>query len=373
MPLASAFAAGPMPPEPIQAAPLQPDAPQLQAPAPLPPRVSRDRPEVLRVAPLSDPWAIAEIERLKTLALRNDLGTSSQLARTQRRRSAAEASWWLGLIHSHGAGVAQNPIQARQWFERARVLGHPLAPAGLALCEIDGCTGPPNPSAARPWIAQLRRTNAPRAYYLEWLSEYRTSPIEMASADEPGTSTTVNMPARHLLERAARAGDPHARIELGIDFANRRQWRDALAQFQQAGQISDAAASNAATVRLLMEEEARTGAGETGRAAQLLREARRQHQGDGVPANYAEALRLYRQAEAAGSAEAGRILALIASRPAPGGDVNIEWMRQLAYIDLSQVLPSLGSPVSGLRLQREPSPLFDWLPKTWRERAGGIR
>lgn len=374
MSIGSAFAAKAMPAEPIRAAPDQTHAPHMEPPSTAPIRLPRESPEVLRVSPLADPWAVAEVERLKSLALRSDLGPRGSRTQAQRKRSAAEAAWWLGLIYFHGTGVSQSPIQARQWFERAQALGHPLAPAGLAVCEIDGCVGPPDPQAARPWIGQLRRTSAPRAFFLEWLVDYRTSPIDLAPAIEPGASATATLPARDLLERAARAGDPHARIELGLDFASRHQWSEALAQFQRASATSAVAASNAAAVRAIIEENTRTTPGDTGRARQLLQEAKRQHRGEGVPANYAEALRLYRLAEAAGSTEAGRMLALISSRPAVGGGVNIEWMRQLTYVDLSQALPTLVNPVSGHRLQREPSPLFDWLPKAWQDKTGtGLR
>lgn len=260
---------------------------------------------------------------------------------------------------------------ARQWFERANTLGHPLAPAGLALCIIDGCSGPADPLAARPWIEQLRKINAPRALFLEWLVAYRTAPIEAVSDAEPGGNARVLLPARALLVRAANAGDPHAQIELGIDLAGARQWQSALDQFLKASPRSPAAAANASTMREILARDHAAPAESLARARRLLLDARRVHRGEGVPANYGEALRLYREAEQAGSEEAGRMLALIASRPTPGGGVNIEWMRQLSYIDLSQTIPTLGSPAQGQRLQREPSPLHDWLPQAWKDRLAG--
>lgn len=60
--------------------------------------------------------------------------------------SAATAAWQLGLLTLHGVGMAPDPAQARHWFERAQALGHPLAPAGLAWCEISGCVTSPNPT-----------------------------------------------------------------------------------------------------------------------------------------------------------------------------------------------------------------------------------
>lgn len=338
----------------------------MEPPLARPLRIQQEAPEPMRVSPLSEPWVTAELERLKVQAsLRG--GTVSP----QRRRSAAEAAWWLGLIHFHGAGVQQNAPQAKQWFLRAHELGHPLAPAGLAMCEIDGCASPPNPVAARPWIDLLRKANAPRALYLAWLVEYRMSPIEMATGSAPGAAPTVTIPFRDQLLRAANAGDPHALIETGLEMAAMRQWQDALQQFQRAAPRSAVAATNADVVREILARESSTPAPPAEKARRLLLDARRAHRGEGAPANYGEALRLYRQAEAAGSEEAGRMLALITSRPTPGGGINIEWMRQLAYVDMSQIIPVFGSPLQGQRLQREPSPLYDWLPVAWRNASSG--
>ena len=364
------------PTQPIRIAPSGQDA--IQTPPPqnpdirlLPPLavppVRNEAPAPLRVSPLNDPWVTAEIERLKTQAMGVDLAAQGK-STARQRRNAAQAAWHLGLIHFHGAGVQQNLAQAQQWFTRAHHLGHPLASAGLALCEIDGCTGPANPRAATPWIQQLRRTDAPRALFLEWLVAYRLSPITFTPGQEPGTSATVALPEQDLLTRAANAGDPHARIEMAMGLAAARQWAAALALLELAAPRSAAAAANVTVVRDILAREQSPNAGSAQQARQLLLEARRQHRGEGVTANYSEALRLYRQAEAAGSDEAGRMLALISSRPAPDGGVNIEWMRQLAYVDLSQVIPALGNAAAGYRLQREPSPLFDWMPESWRSR-----
>ncbi|MFP5467017.1 MAG: hypothetical protein ACLGG8_05745 [Gammaproteobacteria bacterium] len=343
----------------------------LEIPIASPLRIQRDTTEPMRVSPLSDPWVTAELERLKAQASRGDASLRGSKANTQRRRSAAEAAWWLGLIHFHGAGVQQNAPQARQWFLRAHELGHPLASAGLAMCEIDGCNSPPNPMAAQPWIDLLRRADAPRAMYLAWLAAFRMSPIEMAPGSQPGAAPKVVMPYRDQLLRAANAGDPHALIETGLELAAMRQWQDVLRQFQRAAPRSAVAGANAEAVREILARESSTPAVAAEKARRLLLEAIRAHRGEGAPANYGEALRLYREAEAAGSEEAGRMLALITSRPTPGGGINIEWMRQLAYVDLSQTIPVFGSPLQGQRLQREPSPLYDWLPSAWKSALTG--
>lgn len=344
---------------------------KLDVPMASPIQVSRDQTAPLRISPLADPWITAEVERLKSQVTRGETVPKGAKANQQRRRSAAEAAWVLGLIHFHGAGVQQNPPLARQWFQRAYELGHPLAAAGLALCEIDGCAAPPNPAAARPWIEQLKKADSPRALYLAWLADYRMAPIEMATGAGPGAAPTVTLPFRDQLLKAANAGDPHALIETGLELAAMRQWPEALRQFQRAAPRSAVAAGNAETVREILARDQSPPAATAEKAKRLLLEARRAHRGEGAPANYGEALRLYREAEVAGSDEAGRMLALITSRPAPGGGINVEWMRQLAYVDLSQTLPVFGNPLQGQRLQREPSPLYDWLPAAWKSAHAG--
>lgn len=361
--------ASPTAQDPIQTHPPQSPDIRLRPPSTVAP-VQKEAPATLQVSPLTDPWATAEIERLKTQAVRVD-PTARGAGAARQRRNAAQAAWHLGLIYFHGAGVQQNLPQAQQWFTKAHSLGHPLASAGLAMCEIDGCAGSANPLAARFWIQQLRRTSTPRSLFLEWLVEYRLAPIKFTPSPEPGTNASVALPAQDLLTQAANAGDPHARIEIALELAAARQWGAALTQLELAAPHSATAAANAAVARDMLAREQRSDAAPPQQARTLLQEARRQHRGDGVTANYSEALRLYRQAEAAGSEEAGRMLALISSRPAVDGGVNIEWMRQLAYVDLSQAIPTLGNPATGYRLQREPSPLFDWLPQTWRDKVSG--
>jgi TPR repeat protein len=107
-------------------------------------------------------------------------------------------------------------------------------------------------------------------------------------------------------------------------------------------------------------------------AEALLAAARRSHRGEGVPANYVEAIRLYQLAKLRGSIEAQKMLALIYSRPTATGELDVAWMQQLAYLDLSGDTPRPASPAASRSLQREPSPLVDLLPPVWRERIATL-
>lgn len=116
-------------------------------------------------------------------ALRRELASLRRAARPNSgygtTAAAAHAAWTLGLIELHGGLAPDSPALAQTWFERAARLGRePLAYAGLAWCAIEGCGGPPDPSAALQAINQLQRHDRGRALYLKWLLDNRSRPLE---------------------------------------------------------------------------------------------------------------------------------------------------------------------------------------------------
>lgn len=100
---------------------------------------------------------------------------------------------------------------------------------------------------------------------------------------------------------------------------------------------------------------------------EIYEKALRFHRGLGVPANYTEAIRLYRSAESAGNPTAKRMLALIFARPLIGGMPDLDWMRQLAWADVSGAAPTSSPMGYDQLLRRELTPLVDMLPKQWRQ------
>ena len=284
-----------------------------------------------------------------------------------------EAAWLLGLLALHGRAMPADAADARRWFERAQLLGHPLAPAGLAWCLIDGCAAPPNPAAARPWIARLRSTDPGRALYLEWLVETKLAPLHMATTGTRDT-TAAPPPWRELLVRAAQAGNAQALNELGLESVSAGRLPEALAQFRAAAQRSPAAAANAQLLASRLQAPTQSPP-RSQNANEWFAQALRYHRGDGVPSNYAEALRLYQVAAANGSKPAQRMLERIYSRPAADGSVDIAWMQQLANLDVTRegaVLPTLSAPSPQLFV-RDPTPLYDMIPPPWRAVQDGIR
>lgn len=322
--------------------------------------------------------------------LRNRAEGRGASAATQR-----EAQWVMGLLALHGIAMAQDGPQARQWFERAQRAGHPLASAGLAWCALDGCGQPPDPPAARPWIEQLAGTDPARAQYLQWLLARRLAPLStQEQADDVSAATAT--PDQALLQRAARSGSPGAQLEWGLALLAQGEPEAALRQFRAASARSPGAAANAQMLgerlratgqqvsarstfsvpvppgpqKALGTQQLRGSPNEQdiqvrqpGTAQQQWEQAQRYHRGEGVPANYTEALRLYQQAAAQGHAAARRMLELIYSRPAPGGSVDIGWMQQLSRIDPMTLQPM--APISPVPYRRDPSPLVDLIPAPW--------
>lgn len=306
------------------------------------------------LARLSDPALKKELARLQRVAKpKSGYGTTN---------AAADAAWTLGLIELHGGVAPRSPAQAQTWFEHASRFGRqPMAWAGVAWCHIDGCSGPPDPSAARQAIARLRPHYRARALFLEWLLSTRVQPLAVRLAGPEGVSS-LRLPMRDVLERAAAGGDSQARVELGIEAVTNGDIEGARRYFKAAAGRSRAATAN---LRLLDEQVAKQPAAAMSEADDLLNRARRAHRGVAGPANYAEALRLYQAAAAQGSAGARRMLALITSRRLPDGTINLAWMSQLAWLDTSNTLPRLeGHSLSNL-MYRDPTPLFDLLPQSW--------
>ena len=292
-------------------------------------------------------------------------------ANAKPSRDAALAAWQLGLIYLHGAGVAVDRTQAQRWFEQAsKPGGVPMASAGLAWCAISGCAGPPDPEQAAAAIAALRPAAPARADFLRWLLDRQTAPISVA---QPGKTDTSNPRNDERLLAAARNGDAQARVELGIRAATHQNFDEAIRWFRLAADQSRAAKINLERVELLANQKKTAGinppsSGANGASIAAFEKAQRYHRGLGGPANYAEAIRLYRQSAQQGYLPAKAMLELIFSRPGLNGTLNVAWMQQLAYVDTRQKLPQF-APATQPQLVRDPSPVFDLMGPFWQRQV----
>jgi TPR repeat protein len=367
-PMMSVVPAVPFPNLPPEGAATPPRISEERAAPPSIPRTSVDA-NGPRLSPVPDAARQAELASLRAAVDRAPQGNGRASA------AARSAAWQLGLAVLHGIGGPVQPHEARQWFERAFRIGEPMAAAGLAWCAIDGCGSPPDPASARRWIAALRPVDAARAQYFEWLLQTRLAPLQVAGSPRgAGQPAQVGGPlegegglaGRQLLEAAARGGNVHAAIELGLDSLSNRRDEEALQQFRAVAPRSPAAAQN---VRILSQRVAATesqqGTALQGPGTVTFGLAQRYHRGDGVPANFSEAVRLYRLAQSQGSDAARRMLELIFSRPTSDGGLDIGWMRQLAQMDVTGASPTQNPAATQPQLRREPTPLFDLLPPQW--------
>jgi len=320
-----------------------------------------------------------ELIRLRSLAeTENFTNLPKKPSSKNQVTTPAEAAWILGLLSLHGIGMPIDTDQAQRWFAQAAQQGLLLAHAGLAWCAIEACNGQAAPSLAPNSIAELRKINAPRALYLQWLLLTRQHPYFAVTEMGETTSSSPHhpderppLPYKTLLLQAADQGDVQARIELGIDSADRVQLKESLAHFNAVAKASTVAAQNAKIITdriqrndLLQTPKNTLASGSV--AVSLINQARKNHRGDGVPANYTEALRLYRMAASAGSSEAEKMLQLIYSRLSPDGQIDLTWMHQLQDIDLSSAVPRPPKPQTPYWLRREPTALYDLLPPSWR-------
>lgn len=283
----------------------------------------------------------------------------------------ARAAWIMGLLYLHGAGTEPDSALARRCFMQAWSAGEPLASAGLAWCAISGCGQAPNPETARLWLQRLQLVAPSRALYLRWWLENSLAPLQLPQEDrDRSIATSLH---HEWLERAAKGGDLQARIELGLLWSAQAQWTEALRWFELVETSSSTAKANANRIRehlQNLQDAALLGRDIENAAPEVLfRQARRHHQGDGIPANYSQALMLYQRAAAKGYAPAQRMLGLIYSHPGSQGGVDIGWMQQLANMDVtgSKILSPLAATGS-LTLAREPTALYDYLPQLWKRR-----
>ena len=336
-------------------------------------------PDPLRRANPNEFSAANQLERLKASASGTVLPEHQQLSKARQQRLQANAAWQMGLLTLHGICSVLNTSDAAVWFERAQLLGEPLAPAGLAWCEIEGCKATANPAAAGKWVELLRSVDAPRALYLQWLMQSRLAPLETT---QPVLSAAGQAPSplqnRQLLARAAQQGDTNAKIELGLDSVFLNELPEALVFFKSAAPKSAAAAINSTVVAERVKNAARLPppsrsasavAVKPQSAADNFAQAQRYHRGQGVPSNYTEAIRLYQLAQNQGSVPAKKMLELIFSRPAPNGQIDLVWMQQLAQVDLSGNTPTVDKGSVKQNLKREPTPLFELVPQQWRKYA----
>ena len=279
--------------------------------------------------------------------------------------SPGRASWLLGLIYLHGQGVPIDAAQAQTWFTRAWSQQERIASAGLAWCAMEGCTGSANLEMADQWLSKLKEINPGRALYLQWYLLSKLAPIDGPMSE----NSRKRSEADSLLKSALSLGDVQAHAAYGRYLFSQDRLADSLKAFERASHKSPAASHNADLIKArlaLVSSQAEIKPNSVAEAEKAYQQARRLHRGEGIPANYTEAIRLYWLADRLGSSQSRKMLSLIYSRPLASGEIDINWMRQLADLDLTQTSPRVVHQSSVQILQEDLTPLMDLLDASWR-------
>jgi len=264
-------------------------------------------------------------------------GARRPLARVDRELASRaaqgdpEAAFAVALRYFDGDCVRKSFAEAHRWFEIAAASGHACALAAASHLKAEGLGVERDPATAREGLQAAQLAGCRRAFYLQALLE-ETSP-------RPERQQL----ARELLERGTALGDGHALNLLGAERERGGERQAAEALYRRAA----AAGNRAAPVNLkrldryFSQRERKESIDSLRRRAQakepaaLFALAQRYHRGDGVAADYVEALKLYRGAAQANHPPAVEMLALILSRPAARGGIDVAWMQSLAAAPLA--------------------------------------
>jgi len=246
--------------------------------------------------------------------------------------------------------------RAARAFKAAADAGDLRGAMALAYLQTMGLGVTRDLSASRARLQQASAAGIVRADYLLSLLE--------AMDKRPQSPQRSAM----LRESAARRGDPVAENAMGVHYQLQGERVTAELWYQRAAEHGSRSAvqnlANLARSEVVKEHlAATTRAAESGQgdAESLFVLAQRHHRGDGVPLDYAQALRLYRAAAAKGSEAARQMLGLIQSRLSADGQIDPVWMRELATANvgaanrkpeapaaLTVAVPKNDDPLTGL-------------------------
>jgi len=261
-----------------------------------------------------------------------------------------------GLRAYLGSDTPPDYDRAARAFKAAADAGDTRGAMAFAYLQMMGLGVARDLPAARAKLQQASAAGIVRADYLLSLLE--------AMDKRPQSPQRAAM----LRESAARRGDAVAENAMGVHYQLQGERVTAELWYQRAADHGSRSAvqnlANLARSEVVKEQVATTTrAAETGQADadSLFVLAQRHHRGDGVPLDYAQALRLYRAAAAKGSEAARQMLGLIQSRPSPDGQIDPVWMQELATANvgaanrkpeapaaLTVAAPKNDDPLSGL-------------------------
>lgn len=122
------------------------------------------------------------------------------------KQKSTIAQFCLGNMYAKGEGVAENPIQAADWYRQAAERGYPLAQAKLAELYANGCGVPLDYRQAAQWfkLAAEQKDKTPEHRLTEANEAYTTKNYDLALA---------------LFQELAQTNEENAQFHLGEMYA----------------------------------------------------------------------------------------------------------------------------------------------------------
>lgn len=158
--------------------------------------------------PLTQPRALYLDAIARLGAARNDSETRAALQILQQAAALGHppAQLQLGELYKLGQGVAQDPVQARTWYQRAAEGGNVLAMHRAGMMAAQGQGGPADQTAAIAWFEKAANLGLVD-------SQYNLGTI-YHPAGGGGGAASIQDPAKayYWYSLAARNGDDQARI-----------------------------------------------------------------------------------------------------------------------------------------------------------------
>lgn len=267
-----------------------------------------------------------------TVAIRGKLTQSSRIDTalvSQARAGDPQAAWRVALALFSGDCTAQNYGQVLGFIEMAAQSGHACATGALGLMMVRGWGIGRDLLQARELLERSALAGCRRAYYWSWL------------ADELAARPQTRERALLQLMKGADAGDGHALNALAVVREIDGQRGDARMLYARAASAGNTTARTnlARLARYFSKSSEKPGVAlltrraDAGDAQAQYQLARRFHQGDGISANYVQALKWYQRAADKGNPAAREMLTLIQARLG-NGDAPDKAFSDLAMVDL---------------------------------------
>lgn len=140
-----------------------------------------------------------------------DYDTAYRAFRSLADRGDRRAQGSLGDMYRKGYGVAQDPVEAVNWYRRAAEQGSAHAQDGLGVMYRDGLGVPHDAECAYIWFAIAARN----------FGAARSDRRQRAAASRDRVAASLGRPAQERAQRIARQWRPGARLDCPAPYSQR--------------------------------------------------------------------------------------------------------------------------------------------------------